>query len=659
MIPQHRPLDRRGFLRRSVGTSAALVALPVAGEWLAATAATAAPATAEPATAAATKAGQVPPPPEYPGRPFVDDYATNTTANLTPQTNAAVRILAGFEQLWSTGLSWDNGVPRSPEVLRANIRYVVKRTTERGEAEAKQAFIFDRQHQSYSAIRGLGPLAEPYLAGSLAVTGITSAPDGIPAAKINDVVPPDAPAGSALGAGSTSSALGTVVTLVNSVRGNFTSSNPSKFAYQYPRPWRLSDDNRVVPTGGIPVLGVPVYDADTFVVPQLLRQRSETPASDGGFPSGHANAAWLAALGFAYAIPERFQELLARASDVSDSRIAAGMHSPVDVIGGRILATALAAAVLSNPATAELKVAARRQAVEYLRARTNATDLFAYAHSAGSDTDPYADREANLARVTPRLTYMLTRTGEDTPLDVPKGAEVLLETRLPYLDAEQRRAVLASTALPGGYPLLDGPEQWGRLNLFAAADGYGSLRDTVTVTMDAAAGGFHAADTWRNDIDGTGTLVKNGTGTLTLTGRNSFAGGTRLLAGTLVAASATALGHGPVELRGGTLRLDRAAGEVRVDGDYGQADGAALAVSLRDNGKPALTVTRRATLGPRAELVLTLDPERPPAPGVVVPVLHARQINGRFGTVTLTGVDGYRAELIQIRTAVSVRLRKS
>ncbi|TDC41441.1 phosphatase PAP2 family protein [Micromonospora sp. KC213] len=658
MTSAHTSLDRRGFLRRSVGTSAALAVLPVAGEWLAPTPASAAP-TNDPATAATVKAGQVPPPPQYPGRSFVDDYATNINANLTPQTNAAVRILAGFEQLWSTGSTWDNGVPRSPEVLRANIRYVVKRTSERSEAEAKQAFIYDRQHQSYSAIRGLGPLAEPYLAGSLAVTGITSAPDGVPAARINDTVPPDAPAGSALGAGSTASALGTVVTLVNTVRGNFTSSNPSKAAYRYPRPWRLSDDNRVVPTGGIPVLGVPVYDADTVVAPQLLRQRSETPADDGGFPSGHANAAWLAAFALAYAIPERFQELLARASDVSDSRISAGMHSPVDVIGGRILATALAAAVLGNPANAELKVAARRQAAEYLQARTNAADLFAYAHSAGPDTDPYADRAANLARITPRWTYILPQAGPDTPLVVPKGAEVLLETRLPYLDAEQRRAVLASTALPGGYPLLDGPEQWGRLNLFAAADGYGSLPDTVTVTMDAAAGGFHAADTWRNDIDGAGALVKNGTGTLTLSGRNSFTGGTRLLAGTLVAASATALGHGPVEVRGGTLRLDRAAGPVRVDGDYRQADGAVLAVNLRDDGRPALTVTRPVTIGARAELVLALDPERPPAPGAVVPVLRARQVNGRFGTVTLTGVEGYRAELIQVKTAVSVRLRKS
>jgi hypothetical protein len=85
---------------------------------------------------------------------------------------------------------------------------------------------------------------------------------------------------------------------------------------------------------------------------------------------------------------------------------------------------------------------------------------------------------------------------------VPKGAEVLLETRQPYLDADQRREVLRTTALPSGYVLLDRPEQWGRLNLFAAADGYGKFAAGVQVTMDAAQGGFNAADTWRNDIRG-------------------------------------------------------------------------------------------------------------------------------------------------------------
>jgi hypothetical protein len=57
------------------------------------------------------------------------------------------------------------------------------------------------------------------------------------------------------------------------------------------------------------------------------------------------------------------------------------------------------------------------------------------------------------------------------PIVVPTGAEVLVETRLPYLSAAQRREVLCTTGLSPGYPLLDDAGGWGRLNLFAAADG--------------------------------------------------------------------------------------------------------------------------------------------------------------------------------------------
>ena len=64
---------------------------------------------------------------------------------------------------------------------------------------------------------------------------------------------------------------------------------------------------------------------------------------------------------------------------------------------------------------------------------------------------------------------------------------MLLETRHPYLDAAQRREVLRTTALPAGYPVLDGPELWGRLNLFDAADGYGRFDTTVDVVLDAGA----------------------------------------------------------------------------------------------------------------------------------------------------------------------------
>ncbi|MEV7342024.1 phosphatase PAP2 family protein [Streptomyces sp. NPDC093544] len=627
-----RAVNRRGFLKTSLGATAGLVAAPTLATWL-----TAADAKANTSAVA-----------------FVDDYKSNVLTNLTPETNAVVRILGGMTEVWKTGDTWNTGKPLRPEVLRANMRYCARITAARTEGQAKEAFIYDRQHQSYAMIAALGPLADLYKAGAKAVTSITSAPDTTPATTISDAVPADAPAGSALGAGSYGSALGQVARLVDTVRGPYASGNPGKYAFQYPRPWRMNEDSEVVDTGVKDALGYPVYDSDVVVATQLLRQRSTSPVDDGGFPSGHTNAFYLAALAFAYAVPERFQELVTRAAELSHTRIMAGMHSTVDVIGGRTMATALAAATLADPQYTDLKAAARAQAAAYFQQQTGTTadTLYAYAHSLDVDTDPYADRSANSRALTPRLTYVLTRHGRSADITVPKGAEVLLETRLPYLNAAQRREVLRTTALPSGYVLLDEDEQWGRLNLFAAADGYGAFDSDVTVTLDAADGGFGAADTWRNDISGRGGLVKRGSGSLTLTGANRYTGGTVLEEGTLTAGSAGALGYGDVRVQGGTLRATTAA---RVRGCYTQASGATLDVTLRAGHTPALTVDRRVLLGAETVLSLRLDASRPPTADTTIAVIAAPSLRGRFGRVTVQA-DGYRAVPVYTAKGLSVRL---
>ncbi|WP_231953871.1 phosphatase PAP2 family protein [Actinoplanes derwentensis] len=576
---------------------------------------------------------------------FVGAYQTNTTANLTVETNAAVRILSGFQQVWSTGTAWNNGTVLDQAFLRANVRYVVKTTRERTAAEAARSFIVDRQHQSYSVIAGLGPLADVYKAGSLAVTGITAAPATTPATTVSDTIPAGAPAGSALGAGSATSELGRVVTLVNTLRGNWSSGNPSKFAFQYPRPWRMTENGQVVDTGAVDEFGFPVYDSAVVVTPTLLRQRSTTPAEDGGYVSGHTNALFLAALSFAYAVPERFQEMVTTAFDLAHTRIVTGMHSPADVIGGRILGTALAAAILNDPANASLKASARAQALEYFTSKIG-QDLIGYARSG-------ADRDGNARIVAPKFTYGLPSRRSNLRFEVPAGAEVLLETRLPYLDAAQRREVLRTTGLPAGNPILDGPEQWGRINLFAAADGYGAFDSTVAVALDATAGGFAAADVWRNDIAGRGGLIKLGSGSLTLTGDNDYRGGTTVAAGTLVAASKTAMGSGDLTVSGGTLRL--LAPKTHVSGAARLSSGT-VALTVRPHGAAPLTIGGDAVIGVGTVLEVTVGKnDKYDSP---VPVLKARRVRGQFARVVVT-TPGYRATLHHQGDAITLRLHKA
>jgi autotransporter-associated beta strand protein len=338
------------------------------------------------------------------------------------------------------------------------------------------------------------------------------------------------------------------------------------------------------------------------------------------------------------------------------------MHSPNDVIGGRILATALAAAILGDPANAALKAAARAQALAYFTEQTGTTadTLFDYAHSQGIDEDQYADRDVNARIVNPHLTYGLPGGGSQKPAKsytVPEGAEVLLETRQPYLTAAQRRDVLATTAIDARNVLLDGFEQWGRINLFAAADGYGAFPSTVTVVMDAGRGGFDRADAWRNDIGGRGGLVKQGSGTLTLTGSNSYSGGTTIQAGTIVAASADALGHGDVIVQsGGTLALSADTshcGGVGIRGDYAQ-DGGTLQMTLdgADLRGAVLRVDGRVELGAGSTLALSLSSA--PRAGTVAPILAAHALRGWFDTITVS-MPGGHAEPVQTRDGISVR----
>ncbi|WP_156076273.1 autotransporter-associated beta strand repeat-containing protein [Erythrobacter colymbi] len=76
------------------------------------------------------------------------------------------------------------------------------------------------------------------------------------------------------------------------------------------------------------------------------------------------------------------------------------------------------------------------------------------------------------------------------------------------------------------------------------------------VTNDARLN-FNRSDniTIANNFGGTGTLFQFGAGTLTLTGSNTYSGGTRILAGNVFAGSAGVLGTGRIGMEGGNLRL--------------------------------------------------------------------------------------------------------
>ncbi|ATQ77701.1 hypothetical protein CR152_26735 [Massilia violaceinigra] len=575
---------------------------------------------------------------------FVDTAATNQRGDAryaTIATNAGVRVLAGFKEIWqplsetvdagaaapavdgfaAVAASGWSGVPndgtpdgsvRNQAIHNANIEYVVQATRNRTPAQALAAYMDDRRGKGYSMTEGLGPLTGAWREAARQTTTI----NGVPADAIT-VLYNDAGNNRGVG-GSANAAFGGVVDLIGAM-GNNGSTEPAKRFYKYARPYRWS--------------------ASVVVLPALEPAKSKTPTTDGGFTSGHSAEAMRDALGMAYVLPERYQEILSRALEMGETRIWAGMHSPLDVLSGRVQAQAVAAANLLDPANAASKSAAYTQAHTTLMTLTGTTaeTLRALAQSGTPAGDRFADHAVNKANYLRRLTYGFPQIAAgNVPAAVPKGAEVLLETRLPYLSAAQRRAVLKTTALASGYPVMDDPEGWGRLNLFNAADGYGVLSGNVVLVMDAARGGFHASDSWRNDITGSGKLVKQGSGALALTGNNSWSGGTQLEAGALEARSGTAFGTGDVYVSGGTL-IASAAAPVALRGQYTQLAGANLQLTLASGAYSALTVGGTATIG-GGTLRVTFQNGYKPAAGTVLTVMSAASLKGKFDTITVDGM---------------------
>ncbi|RAX24108.1 hypothetical protein DRB06_01585 [Actinomyces sp. Z5] len=548
------------------------------------------------------------------GSYFVESYSTNTTANLAADTNAAVSLLAEFYEVWEPGETPADGTILNESFQQATIAYSENATSERTEEQAVQAYLTDRRNQSYSAIDGLGVDAPLFRQLANAGTSIT---EDIPAdsttVKYSDT-------GNSNGAwADTDSDLGAVVALVNAVRGANTSSNPAKLAFRYPRPFRWSTDVRVAD-----VLGGVELASDSL--------------TDGGFPSGHTSAGYMASLALAYAVPEHYAELVANASTIGDYRIISGMHSAGDVIGGRTLGTALAAATLSNEENAGVK----EQAVADAATALDATDTMTQ--------DEY---ESLLAVYTERMTYGLPLTDStDEPAVVPMGAEVLLETRFPYLSRDQRREVLRTTAIESGHVLLDDSEGWGRLNLLAASGGYGSLDGATVVSLDASAPGYEAADTWRNDIHGAGSLELDGTGRLTLSGDNTFSGGVTVNGGTLVADSMTAVGSGDITVDDGVLS-ETVDEPVEVTGTVALSDAAELNLSVvagsATPGSPASTATTSAqspsltVTGDMAidgALVVSGDTTVLAEGGSLLLATVTGSVSGAFDSITVEGVDG-------------------
>lgn len=572
----------------------------------------------------------------------VDSWATNQRGDAryaTVETNAGVRVLSGYLDVWTpssllvdagvsaeardgfpavkasnwTGIPGDStdGTKKNAEVLNYNINYSVQTTHNRSAEDAVRAYLDDRRGKSYSVTTGLGALTDPWRK----LTGQTTTINAVPA-DAQQVKYDDQGNNSGLTTAQGNLDFGQVVEFIQAM-GTNASTEPAKRFYKYARPYRWS--------------------RDVIVVPSLESAKSTTPNTDGGFPSGHTAEAGRNAIAMAYLVPQRYQELIARGMDLGDSRIIAGMHSALDVVGGRIQSIAADVANL-NAMTPEKRQQAYQQAQTQLMKATNTTNFeafYAVAKTPYDQNDRFADLNTLKDKVSLWMTYGFNQIADKTRVaNVPKGAEVLLETRFPYLTANQRRVVLKSTAMASGYPVMDDAEGYGRLNLFKAGAGYGNFNGDVTLNMDAALGGFNQSDQWGNDISGAGKLTKLGTGALGLNGINTFTGGIDITQGTIRLLSEHAAGQGDVYVRANSNLNINTTTTLRLKSNFTQLASSTLLVDFKSAMQPAVQIDQTASLNGLLNIRTSNT-----LPAGTYTVLTAKKLKGSYQKVTLNGQD--------------------
>jgi hypothetical protein len=218
------------------------------------------------------------------------------------------------------------------------------------------------------------------------------------------------------------------------------------------------------------------------------------------FPSGHTTYGYMGSLLLAVLVPDRYQEMVARAAEYGNDRIIMGAHYAMDVLGGRTVATYDLAHLLANDpaymnrplrnvamitATSEPQVPATigdfRAAVANARADVTKALEAACGDTVGAcahqDTGRFNAPAMNEAFYATTQTYGLAVAHpkvadrqEDVATLAPE-AGYLLTVAFPKLSLEEANRILTETEGPGGGFLDDGSGfgVYSRLNLYAAA----------------------------------------------------------------------------------------------------------------------------------------------------------------------------------------------
>lgn len=212
----------------------------------------------------------------------------------------------------------------------------------------------------------------------------------------------------------------------------------------------------------------------------------------------------------------------------------------------------------------------------------------------------------------------------------------------PWMTASQLQQTLLTTATDLGDPGVDALYGWGLVNAAKAIKGPGQFASDWAINVTS---GYDS--TFSNDISGVGSLTKSGAGKLTLSGTNTYTGGTTILDGVLsltgslrsdllVANSATFEAHGGV-----------------INGNYSLVN--STGTTAIELGK-ALTVTGQASL--KGNLLLLPEAAGYPV-GSTEKIVNAGVLHGTFDRVQYANHFFWNAALSYNPTTVTATLTRN
>lgn len=249
----------------------------------------------------------------------------------------------------------------------------------------------------------------------------------------------------------------------------------------------------------------------------------------------------------------------------------------------------------------------------------------------------YQPQTANLnAKPGEDINGLPLTTTSGTSFSAPQvtAAAVLVKQKYPWMSNDNLRTTLLTTATDLGAKGVDSVYGWGLLNIGKAVNGPAQF----------AFGDFNANVSsgqyiFSNDISGTGGLIKNGSGTLLLTGSHSYQGNTIINSGMLSLdgssqSAAKISKDGTYQVHGSTGAVNNqgtfVSRDATINGDYSQSEEATFQTSL--GSKTAINGT--ASLAGR----LYFDGLKSgfvPQTGLQVAVINAQKRIGEFSQTAL------------------------